>query len=188
MLARFLDVYGVREIKRARGNVMDYQIVKAKNVARRAMRKANQQQVNSRELARRKQMAVRQYKKMIKAKRNTRLKMDQDFSKYLEWAILGTVALAVLSVSHPQVGILAIISAILIVAAIMDTKIKAHNQKTNKEAEERMERLIRLVKNEKQFPAIEVKSQTKKLDTTKKKLSFESFGQTVTEFPYKSVQ
>lgn len=170
---------------------MDYQIVKAKNVARKAMRKANNQQVGKKELSRRKQMAMRQYKNMIKAKRHSKVKIDQDYSKHIEWAILGTIGLAVLSVSHPQVGILAIISAILIVAAIMDTKIKANSTKVNKEAEERMERLVRLVNNEKNFQAIEVRPQensVKKLDTTKKKLSFENFGETITEFPYKSVQ
>lgn len=168
---------------------MDYQIVKAKNVARKAMRKANKQQVTKRELGRKKQMAMRQYKQMIKAKRKKQLKIDQDYSKHIEWAILGTIGLAVLSVSHPQVGILALISAILIVAAIMDTKIKANSTKVNKEAEERMERLVRLVSNERNFQAIEVKPQApKKLDTTKKKLSFEDLGNTITEFPYKSVQ
>ncbi len=167
---------------------MDYQIVKAKNVARKAMRKANRQQVSSLELAKRKKMAIRQYKRMTKARRHKQFKLDENYSKYIEWAILGTIGLAVLSVSHPQVGILAIISAILIVAAIMDTKIKDNNKKVNKEAEERMERLVRLVSNEKQFPAIEVEPEVKKLDTTKKKLSFENFGETITEFPYKGVQ
>lgn len=166
---------------------MDYQIVKAKNVARKAMRKANNKKVPTQDLVRRKKMAMRQYKKVLKAKQAKELRIDQDYSKHLEWAILATIGLAVLSVSHPQVGILAIISAILIVAAIMDTKIKNNNQKTQKEAEERMERLIRLVHNEKKFPAIEVPAE-KKLETTKKKLSFEDLGETITEFPYKKVQ
>jgi hypothetical protein len=179
---------GVREIKKERKeSFMDYQIVKAKNVARKAMRKANKKKVPTKDLIQRKKMAMRQYKKMLKVKQAKELRIDQDFSKYIEWAILGTVGLAVLSVSHPQVGILAIISAILIVAAIMDTKIKNNTQKTQKEAEERMERLIRLVQNEKKYPAIEVPTQ-KKLETTKKKLSFEDLGETITEFPYKSVQ
>lgn len=175
---------------------MDYQIVKAKNVARKAMRKANNKKAPSKQLVDRKKMAMRQYKRVLKAKQAKELRIDPDYSKYLEWAILATIGLAVLSVSHPQVGILAIISAILIVAAIMDTKIKDSNQKTQKEAEERMERLVRLVHNERQAPAIEVAPEQKRLETTKKKLSFNDFtasfkdeqGGTVTEFPYKSVQ
>jgi Flp pilus assembly protein TadB len=167
---------------------MDYQVIKAKNIAYSAIRKANKKKAPTPEVYKRKKMAMRQYRKMVEAKKSSQVRIDNDFSKYIEWAILATIGLAVLSVSYPQVGILAIIFAILIVAAIMDTKIKNMGQKTQKEAEERMERLVRLVNNEKKVSAIEVKSKEKVLTKTAKKLSFDDLSGTITEFPYKKVQ
>ncbi|MCF8059012.1 MAG: hypothetical protein K9K67_06935 [Bacteriovoracaceae bacterium] len=167
---------------------MDYQVIRAKNIAGKAIRKANKNKAPTPQVYQRKKMAMRQYRKMVEAKKSRQVRIDNDYSKYLEWAILATIGLAVLSVSYPQVGILAVIFAILIVAAIMDTKIKNMNQKTHKEAEERMERLIRLVNNEKAVGAIEISSMKPKIEKTAKKLSFSDLSQSVTEFPYKNVQ
>lgn len=168
---------------------MDYQIVKAKKAASLAMRKANKEAKNSPEVFQKKRYVMREYRKMLNVKKASKTKIDEDFSKYLEWAILATIGLAVLSVSHPQVGILAIIFSILIVAAIIDTKIKASNEKNQKESEERMERLVRLVQNEKQAPAIETVPQKKKIksitDYTVVKL--EAPQETIKEFPYKGL-
>ncbi len=168
---------------------MDYQIVKAKKAASMAMRKANKEAKNSPEVFQKKRYLMREYRKMVNAKKASKNKIDEDFSKYLEWAILATIGLAVLSVSYPQVGILAIIFSILIVAAIIDTKIKASNAKTQKESEERMERLVRLVQNERNQSVIEAKPAKKKVNsiTDFTVVKLEAPAETVKEFPYKGL-
>ncbi len=168
---------------------MDYQIVKARKAASLAMRRANRDNKNSPEVWKKKQYQMREYRKMVNAKKASKQKkLDDDYSKYIEWAILATIGLAVLSVSHPQVSVLAVIFAILIVAAIMDTKIKANTQKQQKEADERMEKLVRLVQNEKKAgPAIEAKSSRKKVDSVCD-LTIVKVAPPVEEFPYKQIQ
>jgi len=175
---------------------MEYEIVRASNVAKRAMRKGNKKQVDQAQLMRQKKYAMKQYRKMINAKKKaSEVKLDQDYSRYIEWAILATIGLAVLSVSHPQVGILAIIFSILIVAAIMDTKIKATTAQQKQELEkkdDKLERLLRMVQNENRLTAIEVKSPSLrkktlhklKLSSTQDPHETKSF----TEFPYRSIQ
>lgn len=170
---------------------MDYQIVRAKNIAGKAMRQANRKKPGNPEVWKRKKYAMREYKKMVNAKKNAhKKKLDSDYSKYIEWAILATIGLAVLSVSQPQVGILAIIFSILIVAAIMDTKIRDASEKRDKEAKEHMEKMIRLVKNEQRNPEIAVTPAFKAV--SEKTASYHeevlSIPQTMTEFPYKKVQ
>jgi hypothetical protein len=176
---------------------MEYKIVKATNVAKKAMRKANKESACSLKVRAQKKYAMKQYRKMVETKKKSSNKLDQDFSKYLEWAILATIGLAVLSVSQPQVGILAIIFSILIVAAIMDTKIRNMNEKSKKESDERMEKILRLVHNEKKYSAIEVsaaRESIREIEATAKKekthMNLVSASQMseVTEFPYKSVQ
>lgn len=184
---------------------MEYKIVKASNVAKKAMRQANKNRSNCPQVWEQKKYAMRQYKKMLHAKKNKKKSMDQDYSKYLEWAILATIGLAVLSVSYPQVGILAIIFSILIVAAIMDTKIKNNIDTNKKETEEKMQRFIRMIQNERKNSAIEVQASGPSIEVTQKKLPKVSpqkeavddentrlhlmdFTGTVTEFPYKNVQ
>ncbi len=178
---------------------MEYEIVQASNVAKRAMRKVNKKQADQQQLMKQKKYAMRQYRKMINAKkRASEAKLDQDYSKYIEWAILATIALAVLSVSHPQVGILAIIFSILIVAAIMDTKIKAMGTKQKEELdkkEEKINKLMRMVENENRPQAIEVKASRPAsiLEKTVHKLKLATKQdpdetQTFTEFPYRNIQ
>lgn len=178
---------------------MKYEIVQASNVAKRAMRKVNKKQTDQQQLMRQKKYAMRQYRKMINAKkRASQGKLDQDYSKYIEWAILATIALAVLSVSHPQVGILAIIFSILIVAAIMDTKIKAMASKQKEELnkkEEKIDKLLRMVQNENRPQAIEVKPSkpASLLEKTVHKLKLatakdDNETQSFTEFPYRNIQ
>ncbi|MAF78497.1 MAG: hypothetical protein CME63_02145 [Halobacteriovoraceae bacterium] len=175
---------------------MKYEIVQASNVAKRAMRKVNKKQADREQLMKQKKYAMRQYRKMINAKKKaSEARLDQDYSKYIEWAILATIALAVLSVSHPQVGILAIIFAILIVAAIMDTKIKAMANKHEKEMamkEEKLEKALRMVQNENRAQAIEVKPASI-LEKTVHRLKLASHkvsqnDQSFTEFPYRNIQ
>lgn len=171
---------------------MDYQIVKAKNIAGKAMRKANKNKPGCPEVWKKKQHAMREYKKSLNAKKQAKRKMDPDYSKLIEWAILATIGLAVLSVSHPQVGILAIIFSILIVAAIMDTKIKNMAEKRDKEQKEHLEKMIRLVKNENRAPEIAVSPLKVIADKTATyieetaDLPLEA-PMTLTEFPYKKV-
>ncbi len=178
---------------------MKYEIVQASSVAKRAMRKVNKKEADQKQLMNQKKYAMKQYRKMINAKKNVKeAKLDQDYSKYIEWAILATIALAVLSVSHPQVGILAIIFSILIVAAIMDTKIKAMATKHNEEIlkkEAYLEKALRMVQNEKRADAIEVKTARPAsiLEKTVHKLKLaaqapESNDQSFTEFPYQNIQ
>lgn len=191
-LARFLDIYLVREL-RVKGRKMDYQIVRAKNIAGKAMRKANKKKPGCPEVWKRKQYAMREYKKALNARKNSKNRLDQDYSKLIEWAILATIGLAVLSVSHPQVGILAIIFSILIVAAIMDTKIKNMAEKREKENKEHMENMIRLVKNENRPQEIAVKSPfrvigEKTTTYVEETQDLQPEGpMTMTEFPYKKV-
>lgn len=178
---------------------MEYEIVKASNVAKRAMRKANRREVSQKELMQRKKYAMRQYRKSVNARRKVKMKsIDQDYSKYIEYAILATIALAVLSVSHPQVGVLALIFAVLIVAAIMDTKIKdmkKKQEKSQKENEAKMEKMLRMVRNEHKegVPVIEVKPRRSSvLEKTIHKLKLagaEDAGETktFTEFPYRNI-
>lgn len=175
---------------------MEYEIVKASNVAKRAMRNVNKKQADQAQLMRHKKYAMKQYRKMINAKKKaSEVKLDQNYSKYIEWAILATIGLAVLSVSHPQVGILAIIFSILIVAAIMDTKIKAASAQHKEEQDskdEKLERLLRMVQNENRPAAIEVKSASL-LEKTVHKLKLASSAdsdgpKSFTEFPYRNIQ
>jgi Flp pilus assembly protein TadB len=171
---------------------MDYQIVRAKNIAGKAMRKANKKKPGCPDVWKKKQHAMREYKKSLNAKKAAKRKMDPDYSKLIEWAILATIGLAVLSVSHPQVGILAIIFSILIVAAIMDTKIKNMNKKRDEEQKEHLEKMIRLVRNENRpqelaatpFKVIGEKTKTYVEETAE--LPMEKPA-TLTEFPYKKV-
>ena len=180
---------------------MEYKTVKATNVAKKAMRKANKEAPCAVKVREQKKYAMRQYRKMVEAKKNKKKSLDQDFSKYLEWAILATIGLAVLSVSQPQVGILAIIFSILIVAAIMDTKIRNMNEKSKKESDERMEKLLRLVHNEKKLNAIDVNAARQKMEEIEvaahaavekvnEKISLVPAPHLseVTEFPYKNIQ
>lgn len=175
---------------------MEYEIARASNVAKRAMRNVNKKQSDRDQLMRKKKYAMKQYRKMINAKKKAaEPRLDQDYSKYIEWAILATIALAVLSVSHPQVGILAIIFSILIVAAIIDTKIKASNVQHKEELErkdEKLEKLLRMVQNENRPQAIEVKASSL-LEKTVHKLKIahaEDPDETksFTEFPYRNIQ
>ncbi len=179
---------------------MEYEIVQASNVAKRAMRKVNKKKADQEQLMRQKKYAMRQYRKMINAKKRvSQTKIDQDYSKYIEWAILATIGLAVLSVSHPQVGILAIIFSILIVAAIMDTKIKAMASKQKEDLdkkEEKLEKLLRMVQNENRPEAIEVRPSkpASLLEKTVHKLRLatqqkdEDKTKSFTEFPYRNIQ
>lgn len=172
--------------------------MKATSIAKKAMRAANQEEICTLKVREQKKYAMRQYRKMIEAKKNKKQSLDQDFSKYLEWAILATIGLAVLSVSQPRVGILAIIFSILIVAAIMDTKIRNMNEKSKKDSDERMEKLLRLVHNEKNFSAIEVnaaKESIREIEVAAKKAATRKVNLVsapdltrVTEFPYKNIQ
>lgn len=67
--------------------------------------------------------AMREHKKnVIRKQKISELKIDRDYSKQIELAIYATIALAVLSVSHPELGNLAIILAILVFAAIVQGK------------------------------------------------------------------
>ncbi|MCR9203277.1 MAG: hypothetical protein NXH75_01785 [Halobacteriovoraceae bacterium] len=171
---------------------MDYQIVRAKNIAGKAMRKANRKKPGCPDVWKKKQHAMREYKKALYAKKNAKRNMDQDYSKLIEWAIFATIGLAVLSVSHPQVGILAIIFSILIVAAIMDTKIKNMSKKRDEEQKEHLEKMIRLVKNENRpqeiamSPLKVIGEKTTTYIEETAELPAETQG-TLTEFPYKKV-
>ncbi|PIP93342.1 MAG: hypothetical protein COW00_20230 [Bdellovibrio sp. CG12_big_fil_rev_8_21_14_0_65_39_13] len=70
-----------------------------------------------------KKWAMREHKKSVMRRQHkAELKIDRDYSKQIELAIYATIALAVLSVSHPELGNLAIILAILVFAAIVQGK------------------------------------------------------------------
>lgn len=83
--------------------------------------------------------AMREHKKQIEKKRALKeLKVDRDYSKHIELAIFATIVLAVLSVSHPEVGTLATIFAILVFAAIVQGKFQFDlGQKKPEPVEER---------------------------------------------------
>ena len=162
---------------------MDYQIVKASGVAKRAIRKANQRNSMSPAKVKQKKYAMRQYKKQKYFKPEKKeIRLDQDYSKYIEWAILSTVLLGVLSVNYPQLGILAVILSILVIAAIIDSKFKKGGAEENQEdLQEKIQRLVRIVENEKRSPAIELA----KVKETPKVLPSLASNATITEFPYR---
>ena len=104
---------------------------------------------------RKKKLAIRKYKQ-AQQKRNFDTNIDQDYSKHIEYAILVTIGLAILSVSHPQLGIMAIIFSVLIFAAIIDTKLKIFNkqEKSNVDINKEIIRGLRIIHNEKMQPVI----------------------------------
>tara|TARA_R110002072_G_scaffold276051_1_gene437299 strand:- start:27317 stop:27733 length:417 start_codon:yes stop_codon:yes gene_type:complete len=106
---------------------------------------------------RKKKLAIRKYKQ-AQQKKNIDTSIDQDYSKHIEYAILITIGLAVLSVSHPQLGIMAIIFSVLIFAAIIDTKLKIFNkqEKSNIDVNAELIRGLRIIHNEKMQPVISV--------------------------------
>lgn len=160
---------------------MDYQIVKASGVAKRAMRKANRQNSMSPAKMKQKKYAMRQYKKQKYAKAEKKeVRLDQDYGKYIEWAILSTVLLGVLSVNYPQLGILAVILSILVIAAIIDSKFKKGEANPQQEdLQEKLQRLVRIVENEKRSEAIELARVRPQIVP-----SLAQNG-TLTEFPYR---
>ncbi|MDC1175004.1 hypothetical protein OAT67_06400 [Bacteriovoracaceae bacterium] len=106
---------------------------------------------------RKKKLAIRKYKQ-AQQKKNIDTSIDQDYSKHIEYAILITIGLAVLSVSHPQLGIMAIIFSVLFFAAIIDTKLKIFNkqEKSNIDVNAELIRGLRIIHNEKMQPVISV--------------------------------
>lgn len=110
---------------------------------------------------RRKKMAIRKYKQ-AQYRRQNKIKIDQDYSKHIESAILITIVLAVLSVFYPQAGVIAMVFSVLIFAAIIDTKLNIFNTK-DKEKPSMNEELIkglRIIHNEKMQPVIDLKAKT----------------------------
>ncbi len=140
-----------------------YTIVRATGLAKKVMRKQNRKKSCSIKVREQKKYAMKQYRKMIETKKVKPSGLGQDFSKNLEMAILATIGLAVLSVAKPQLGILASIFSILIVAVVMDTKIRNMNEKSKKESDDRIEQLLQLVRSEKKFSAIEVAAAKRKI-------------------------
>jgi len=119
-------------------DLMKYEIDRASSVAKRAMRKVNNKQKDRIEILKQKKYAMRQYRKTVNTQRSvSESKREEAGSEFLAWAILGTIFLAFLSMSYPQVGILAILFTIIIVAALIDNKLKAINGAHQKELDKK---------------------------------------------------
>ncbi|GAB4409122.1 MAG: hypothetical protein OHK0056_10830 [Bacteriovoracaceae bacterium] len=112
----------------------DYKVSKALQIASQKNRQASRLPIKSDY----KKWAMREHKKQIERRRSmAELKVDRDYSKHIEIAIFATIVLAVLSVSHPQLGTLATILAILVFAAIVQGKFQFDLGKKPEEKEER---------------------------------------------------
>lgn len=102
----------------------------------------------------------KEQKRKLKAAPKKEWSLDHDYTKKIEWGILMTIGLGVLSVSNPQVTPLALIMAILILAAIIDSQLKIWARKSEKNKENEalnkkvMERYLRIVENQNRPPSL----------------------------------
>lgn len=151
---------------------MDYKIVKAKNAMRAVAKKRSLPPAKKSH----KQWAMRQYKKQRKAPKQIEINLDKNYSKYIEHAILVTIGLGVLSVSHPEVAPLAGILGLIIIAAIIDSKLKEYLSLAKSEDKNEAPSPISVrnlqseFRNKKVMPAIDVEHNEEIM--------------TLTEFPY----
>ncbi len=98
----------------------------------------------------RRHLKVALYKEEKKRLKRKELRLDPDYTKHIEWAILATIIMGIVSVSRPEMTPLAIIMAIMVLAAVIDSKMKNQTIKENNDVEkERLEKLLRIVQNEK---------------------------------------
>lgn len=98
----------------------------------------------------RRHLKVALYKEEKKRLKRKELRLDPDYTKHIEWAILATIIMGIVSVSRPEMTPLAVIMSIMVLAAVIDSKIKGQSTKVNNAVErERLEKLFRIVQNEK---------------------------------------
>ena len=179
---------------------MSYEIVQASNVAKRAMRKVNKKHADREQLMKQKKYAMRQYRKMINANRRVNMAKkyeDENEMPFAQLAVGATAILTLLSFRHPQVGILAGIFAVILIASVMDSKFKKANSKHKREMankDKRIEEILKLV-NKEETPAapqsiLEKTIHHLKLATTKiaNTRMANTEERNFTEFPYRKIQ
>lgn len=178
-------------------------VVRARNIAKRAIKKERGINKSSKtvfNLQRKKLM--RQHKRVLGAKKRLQAKKAKVDQKYFQMFFLLTVGLAIATIKFPQIGVLAIVIAILCVASYFESRVENLKEEAKKDAEGRMRPLLNLIEEQKNHISklrFEKKNIEKtlvrerhffnqELERTQTKLH-QSLGDLTTsfaEFPYKS--
>jgi aminopeptidase N len=179
---------------------MEIRVKEAKNIAKRAVRKAAKRNGISESRMHNRKQAMRQYKKMVRQKQDeNRKKLKKPFTRKVELAVGATIGLGVLAVAFPQISILPVVLSILILAAFVDHNMKKQAAQVEQKNEDKWDDMLRMVQTQKNKSAprpvrnlkVVEPAAPKKLEKPETKLIPQIVGLsevTYTEFPYKHLR